>query len=361
MPMGRIFQKMTMESYQSYSISILEVVKFYPKIGVELLNKSVQILCIVILVCGISGCSIKRLAVNSLADTLANAGAGVYATDDDPELVGDALPFGLKTMEALLQMTPNHKGLLIAATSGFVQYAHAYVLWPTNALESSDLAAARKGKARAKRLFLRARDYGLRALELSSPGISQKLSTDPLVAVAGFEREDIPALYWTGVAWGFAISISKNDMALVGDVPIVRALLERALALDENWGEGAIHEFFVVFDASRSEAEGGGIAKAEAHYKRALELNGGRSIAPLVSLAETVCVRQQDRHRFKSLLSKALDFDVDQYPEKRLANILAQRKAVDLLTRMDDLFYTNEDEVDGDHAHIKQPARHAKD
>jgi predicted anti-sigma-YlaC factor YlaD len=359
--MGRIYRMMTMKSYQSYSISILEIIKSYHKIGGKFFSKIVQLLFIISLAGAISGCSIKRLAVNSLADALANAGPGVYATDDDPELVGDALPFGLKTMEALLQMTPKHKGLLIAAASGFVQYAHAYVLWPANTFESSDLAAARKGKARAKRLFLRARDYGLRALELASPGISQKLSADPLAAVADLEREDIPALYWTGVAWGSAISTSKNDMALIGDVPVVRALLQRALSLDESWGDGAIHEFFVVFDAGRSEAEGGGMAKAEAHYRRAMELNGGRSIAPLVSLAETVCVRQQNRHRFKSLLSKVLDFNVDQYPEKRLANILAQRKAADLLARMEELFFADENGVEGDHAQIKQPAQHAKD
>ncbi|MFQ6115664.1 MAG: TRAP transporter TatT component family protein, partial [bacterium] len=77
-----------------------------------------------------NGCSIKRLAVNSLADALVGGGSSVYSTDDDPELVGEALPFALKTIESLLQITPKHKGLLISAASGFVQYGHAYVLWP---------------------------------------------------------------------------------------------------------------------------------------------------------------------------------------------------------------------------------------
>lgn len=291
----------------------------------------------------LNGCSIKRLAVNSLADTLASGDASVYATDDDPELVGDALPFALKSIESLLEITPNHKGLLIAAASGFVQYAHAYVLWPANSVESSDLVAARKGRARAKRLFVRARDYGLRALESCSPGIAQALINNPLAAVAKIERADVPALYWTGAAWGSAISVAKDDMALIGDVPIVRALLQRALDLDESWGDGAIHEFFLIFEAGRSEAEGGGIDKAEAHFARAMELNGGRSITPLVSLAETVCVRRQDRQRFKSLLLKALAFDVNRYPENRLSNILAQRRAAELLDNIDELFFADDE------------------
>ncbi len=40
--------------------------------------------------------------------------------------------------------------------------------------------------------------------------------------------------------------------------------MERALALDEAWGEGAIHEFFLAYDAARSAAEGGGPERAEA-------------------------------------------------------------------------------------------------
>ncbi|MFQ5824866.1 MAG: TRAP transporter TatT component family protein [bacterium] len=301
------------------------------------------LICIVTLIFFFNGCSLKRLAVNSLADALISESSSVYATDDDPELVGEALPFALKTTESLLQITPKHKGLLITAASGFVQYAHAYVLWPANSLESHDLAVARKGRARAKRLFLRAREYGLRALELSSPGITQALINDPLAAVAKLDRADVPALYWTGAAWGSAISVAKDDMALVGDVPIVRSLLQRALELNESWGDGAIHEFFLVFEAGRSEADGGGIEPAETHVARAMELNGGRSITPLVSLAETVCVRQQNRNRFKSLLLKALAFDVNLYPEKRLSNILAQRRAEELLDNIDELFFVDDE------------------
>ena len=47
-----------------------------------------------------SGC-VKKLAVGALANAMA-AGGDVYASDDDPELIRDALPFALKTLETLL-------------------------------------------------------------------------------------------------------------------------------------------------------------------------------------------------------------------------------------------------------------------
>jgi predicted anti-sigma-YlaC factor YlaD len=301
----------------------------------------VSILTVTIIAVLCSGC-IKRLAVNSIASALTESSADVYARDDDPTLVGQALPFALKTMESLLEQTPNNKKLLISTAAGFVQYAHAYVLQPTNRLESIDLSAARDERQRAKRLFLRARQYGLRALELDFPGIANAVVANGDSTLSHTKPEDVPALYWTGIAWGSAISVAKDDMVLVSEVPSVRALLDRTLALDPDWENGAVHEFFIRFDASRTEAEGGGIAKAEQHFKRAMELNNGRSVGPLVAFAEAVCVQEQDRDRFKALLHQALAFDPDEYPEKRLSNLLAQKRAGELLEDIDELFYLDE-------------------
>src|SRR5206468_854739 len=41
------------------------------------------------------GCSPKRVAINMIGNALAGSG-GVFTSDDDPELVRDAVPFGLK-------------------------------------------------------------------------------------------------------------------------------------------------------------------------------------------------------------------------------------------------------------------------
>jgi len=75
---------------------------------------------------GLAGCSIRSLAVNSLADALAESGP-VYASDSDPDLVRQALPFALKTFESLLESAPENKDLLVSTCSGFTQYAYAFV------------------------------------------------------------------------------------------------------------------------------------------------------------------------------------------------------------------------------------------
>src|SRR6266542_3898505 len=110
------------------------------------------------------GCSIKKMAVNKLGDALA-AGGTTFASDDDPELIRAAVPFSLKLMESLLSENPRHQALLSATASGFAQYAYAFVQQDAEELEDKDLAAAEDMKARARRLYVRARNYGLGALE----------------------------------------------------------------------------------------------------------------------------------------------------------------------------------------------------
>ena len=73
-----------------------------------------------------TGCSVKKFVAKRVGNVFSNSGT-VYASDDDIELVGSAIPFGLKTIESLLAEVPEHYDLLIAAARGFTQYAYAYV------------------------------------------------------------------------------------------------------------------------------------------------------------------------------------------------------------------------------------------
>src|ERR1041384_8167977 len=88
-----------------------------------------------------SGWSIKRLTVNKIGNALASGGS-TFASDDDPELVKAAVAFSLKVMESLLAESPNHKGLLVASSRGFTQYAYAFVQEDADELEDKDLTAA---------------------------------------------------------------------------------------------------------------------------------------------------------------------------------------------------------------------------
>ncbi len=285
---------------------------------------------------GLGGCSVSRFAVDKVGDALSGGGSA-YASDGDPELVAAALPFSLKLVESLLEKSPDHRGLLTTAASGFTQYAYAFVQLPAERLEAIDLERAWSEKARARLLFLRARDYGLRGLETRHQDLARRLAANPSQAVSGTDLADVELLYWTAAAWGAAVGLAKDDPTLVGDLPRIQALADRALVLDPSFGDGSLHAFMITWEMIRTDREGNAASRATAHFERAVDLSGGLAAGPYVTYAESVCRTLEDRDCFRGALEAALAIDPEDQPAWRLANVLMQRRARWLLEHIDAL------------------------
>lgn len=280
-------------------------------------------------------CSIRSLAVNGLASSL-SASADVFASDDDPELVGDALPFVLKGIEVVLAESPENEELLGTACTTFTQYAVGFLLFEAEQLEDEDYRAAQALRERAFRMLWRARDYGLRALEVRDPGITAQLPVAPEEAAARLEADQVRLAYWTAASWGKAIVLALDQPDVAADLEVVRALFQRGLELDEDFDRGGLHEAMISFEAI--ELIGGSTDKARMHFERAVELSAGERASPYVTYAEAFAVPTQDRAEFQRLLEAALAVDLDLEPTARLNNRIQQRRAQWLLDRADDLF-----------------------
>ncbi len=302
----------------------------------EPIRRASLVACVCLVGLSLAGCSIKMMAINTLGNALSEGTSG-FATDDDPELVRDAVPFGLKTIESLITQSPRHKGLLTAACSGFTQYAYAFIQLEADYTEAQDLDRATAMRARAKKLYLRALEYGLRGIEVDVPGFRTRLRQDPDAALARLGRKQVPLIYWTGAAWAAAFAVDKTDSELSSDQTLMEKVMHRALALDESWEMGSLHDFFISWEAGHAGA-GGTIKAAREHFERSKQLSAGKRVAPFVSLAEAVAVAEQNKKEFRQLLNDALAIDVNAAPEQRLANVISQRRAKWLLSRLDELF-----------------------
>jgi predicted anti-sigma-YlaC factor YlaD len=291
---------------------------------------------LVLFIC-MTGCSMKKIAANKLGNALAGSGT-TFSSDNDPDLIASAAPFSLKLMESLLAESPNHRGLLLATSSGFTQYAYLVLQEPADEMESRDIEGSTALRKRARLLYLRARDYGLRGLETRHKDFARALRKDPKPAVAVCDKRDVAFLYWTAAAWGSAISVSKESPDLIADQTIVEALIDRAAALDPEFSDGAIQEFLVTYEPVRP---GGGKdyeARSKPHFDRAVELTHGQMAGPYVSFAESISIASQNRAQFETMLNDALAIDSDSRPGWRLENVVMQRRARWLLSREDDLF-----------------------
>lgn len=285
-----------------------------------------------------TGC-IKSMAINSLGDALAKGG-GTYARDDDPELVRDASAFGLKTIETLLDAEPEHLGLHLAATRNFTQYAFAFLQAEADYIEDDDYSTAAHMRHRAKKMYVRARRYGLRGLGLHADisKFEEALKKDPDKALAELDEEAAPLLYWTAASWAAAVAIDKDDAALAASLDLVSKLIDRAIALNRNYGAGSLYDFLLSWDGGRPVAGGGSVERARQHMQESLKISQGKRVAPLVSFAEIVSVKTKNPKEFDALLDRALAFDVDSAPNFRIANLVAQKRARWLKSIKDDLF-----------------------
>ena len=276
------------------------------------------------------------MAVNAIVPTLGNP--AVYLSEEDPELVREALPFLLKTIEAILETSPNHREGLLYACMGFTLYANAFLEADADAAEWEDYEVAAQLKDRAVRLYVRARDFCLRRVELDHPGIKTQLQLDPEDAVNVLGEDEVETMYYLGGSWGLAISRGLDQPALAADLPAVRALIGRALLLDEDYNRGVLHLAMMTLE-SLPELLGGSPDRARRHFDRAVELSNALDASPYVTLASGVSIETQSRSEFEGLLNDALAIDVDEDPSNRLLNVIAQKRARLLLDHVDDLFF----------------------
>lgn len=284
-----------------------------------------------------SACSLKTYAVKTVADTMSHPG-DVFTRDDDPELVRASLPFALKTFETLLETLPNDQPLLLATCSGFTSYSYAFVEADADRLGRDQYERARELRDESVRLYLRARGYCWRALEARfQNGIVDRLKANPELALTTADKEDVPLLYWSAASLGGAIALARGRADLVVDLPIVRAMLTRALALDEGWSQGALHELMITVEG-QGQALGGSESRARRHFDRAVALQMGRSPGPYVALATNISRANQDRPEFERLLKQALAIDPAADRSNQLVTIVTQRRARGLLDHIDDLF-----------------------
>jgi glutathione S-transferase len=116
-------------------------------------------------------------------------------------------------------------------------------------------------------------------------------------------------------------------LARVSELGPVRALLQRAKALDDGWDHGAIYETLIALDGLPP-LVGGNPTAARTDFDKAMELSGGQSVFARVAYAATLTSPVEKRR----LLQQAIEVDVSKSPSRRLTNLIAQRYARVLLS-----------------------------
>ena len=265
----------------------------------------------------------------------------VFTRDDDPELVRDAIPFALKLYESLLESVPKHVPLLDRDLQRLHAVRATRSSRPTRTFSARRTTTKSKAlRDRALKLYLRAKDYCLRAHRgaLRHGHQPRSSSQDPAAgAREGKERRTCRCSTGRrrrGARRSRSASISRTSSI---DLPTVRALAERALALDETWSNGALPR---ADDHARQPARGARRQRRRARASTSSarsNIQKGLSPGPYVALATGVSVPAQDRAEFETAAQgRARDRSGEGSRRIASSTLITQRRARALLAQIDD-------------------------
>jgi hypothetical protein len=253
------------------------------------------------------------------ADTLAAA----ILNQDDPALVESGVPAYLLLLDGLISQSPDNVALLSAGAQLFALYGSRFA-----------------PPERAVTLTSKARRYGARAVCLAHEPACywQGAEYGRFVAELGaVGAKDIGPLYSYAVSWLSNLDATSEDWTAVAELPWVEAVLERALALDETYENGALHGYLGILNSLRPPALGGKPDVAREHFERAIELSGGRDLSLKVEYARRYARLVFDQELHDRLLTEVLEAPADA-PLYTLFNVLAKQEAQTLLATSKEYF-----------------------
>ena len=299
---------------------------------------------------GLLGCDIGKITVGTTAKILVRAQPSLQQ-ESDYQLAHDAIPGALKTIEGFWIVDPDNEDLMGILTEGYCQYGAGFVEddWEV-AKFAKKLDDIEYHNARATHIFTRCLNYALKQLgdrwqsELfDSPEKVAKLAKD-----TSSDKRD--QMMWTALALGSIVNHNLGRAETLAYVSTVRVILDRVLELDGAKLPGRKelaalpHIAYGMIYSVGGAAVGGDPAKAKASFETALKLTAdkdhpdGKLLLARVLLGYRVGFVTNDRKFFHAQLKQVLETPPSVWPEQRLANEVAHRKARRYLSHEKELF-----------------------
>ena len=289
-----------------------------------------------------AGCSMTRMSANQTAAILVKASAA-YDRESDLEFAEQSGLSNLKMLEGLLEVTPDNPDLLLLTSSSFTRYAFGFIEERMEvADERYDLDEKDKLIHRSVNFYERAKEYGLRLIAQSRNKFPQVIDQDlELLSeeLKHLKRKQASALFWVAYAWGSIINLQQDKPERLVEQPKVELIKKSVQELDETLLFGVDHIYNCAYYGGRAEMLGGNPSEAKRHLERAIEISNGKYLMARFLLARYYCVPVQNREMFERTLEEVISAPPDLFPEQRLANELAKRRAKRWLERADKLFF----------------------
>lgn len=253
------------------------------------MNSPVHSWVLVGLILVFSSCAgLQRAAVGTSAKVIYSASVDIES-EDNWELFRKGVPANLKLLESLLSVSPNNRELLVSVIKGYVGYAFA-VHETLHLEERLSNSGERFHLEQAMKLYSRALNYGWHYLELRGVkyeelvrGMRQDKGIEELLAKNLSSRRilDREAVFFTAQALGSLINLQREDMVLVGQLPVAKEMFDWVCEHDPDISFGACSLFYGAYEAGRPAMLGGNPAKGKKIFKKGIEQYPDNWLVPL--------------------------------------------------------------------------------
>jgi len=306
----------------------------------------VRIAYVLAIAAALTGCDIGKITVNTTSKVL-ERGQPSLQQESDYEMARQAIPGALKTVESFWIVDPDNERLVKILTEGYCQYGTAFVEddWEV-AKFAKDLDAIEYNNTRATHIFTRCLNYALKTL--GSNWKKNVFNDDQAVVnklIAGTGKGKRFPLMFAGAALGSIINHNLTRIELIAYLPTVEAILNRVVEIDtksgapKNKAHAALpYVALGMIYTARGKAMGGDPDKGKAMFEMALKVTDNKFLLARTLMAYRVGLATNDRKFFHDQLKQVLETDPSVWPEQRLANEVAHRKARRYLSHEKDLF-----------------------
>jgi TRAP transporter TatT component family protein len=325
------------------------------------------------------GCDLGKVTVGTTAKVLERAQPSLQQ-ESDYEMARQAIPGALKTIEGFWVVDPENQRLINILTEGYCQYGTAFVEddWEV-AKFKKDLNDIAYHNERATHIFTRCLNYALRTLgerwQKEIFGEPDKVAK--LIKETGSDQRT--EMMFVGLALGSIINHNLTRVEMIAYLPTVRQIIERVIEIDvknadrissdpakhcENANDSvrgdkgpspATHPqcyapphnlqhaalpyvALGMIHSGASKEFGGKPDEAKAAFMSALALTDNKFLLARTLMAYRVGVQTNDRKFFHDQLKQVLETAPSVWPEQRLANEVAHRRARRYLSHEKELF-----------------------
>ncbi len=286
-------------------------------------------LCLCALVCLTAGCNLTKFVADSMLPQLKN-NQDAFFSERSTRHAREAAPALISFADGFIQSSPENPELLLMGAELRAGMATVMIRY-----EDDRWAGV---------LYEKAQSYAARALAVDYPELLAAIRGNDEgaldKALAEADAGAVPHLFWHTLAAAGRTDLARDRPDLVADLSKHVKVMERVVALDEEFFDGGPHLFLGQFYISRSETLGGDLEKARVHFEKAERIASNRMLLVPVFYAEGLRnqkLSQENRDAYEAALRRVLDAG-EGPPERALLTALAKEKAAVMLAEIDTHF-----------------------